>query len=83
MQQTKSIVNNLINELYKIILTTRKREITAKCIGSFVILLTLRKIFCKLYRKYYSLPPGPDGLPFLGGLFFAINLPVFTTRIRK
>ena len=38
-------------------------SIIAICIPSYIL---FREMYWFLYRKYYSLPPGPNGLPILG-----------------
>ena len=39
-----------------------------RCIIVIAIWIIAHKIYCKLYRKYKKLPPGPDGIPLLGSL---------------
>ncbi len=46
------------------------------CIVGCSTLMILRHILLKMRRRFYSLPPGPNGIPFFGCFLFRINLPI-------
>ena len=45
---------------------TKPRKYLAIIAIAFPSLIILRNLYWYLYRKYHSLPPGPNGLPFIG-----------------
>eukprot|EP01084_Bolivina_argentea_P111720 199283_1 len=70
-------VKSWANSAYKVISKNKFKSAIFGVLSG----LSVRYIYNKLHRKYRSLPPGPEGLPFLGCLLYSPKFQTFCNYI--
>ena len=74
-------INNLkIYNQCKIVIKTSRIGQSVFAIASYYY---LRKIGYYVYRKYYNLPPGPNGYPFIGCVIDWVTIPNWQINMTK
>ena len=66
METFQSVIVENVSEYLTTAKSYIKKNKWAKYVGILGGCYLFRKLWWYIYRKYYNLPPGPNGLPFVG-----------------